>query len=259
MVEGIETAKTSKAILNNIKINGQQILAAVTDTIVVQDDVSDINIGLKENLIFDLELDKYISKIVVQTSEKTKQYNYENDTFEKVEIHKKQLQGANVVLEYTIKVKNTGEIAGNAKNIIDYLPSGLTFSSELNKDWYLSGNYLYTKSLENIELKPGEEKEVKLILTKTMTNENLGLINNRAEIYEDYNKYGEQDIDSIPNNQKQNEDDYGSVDVIIQVATGGSNITYIILLMINVILIAFAIRLMIKTRIIKRPTRKVRG
>ena len=63
----------------------------------------------------DLELDKYISKIVVQTSKETKAYEYENQTFAKAEIHKKQLNGALVVLEYTIKIKNNGEIAGYAK------------------------------------------------------------------------------------------------------------------------------------------------
>ena len=259
MATGVDTTRNSKAILNNININGKETTAAVTDTIDVQSDISNINIGLKETLIFDLELNKYITKIIVQTSEKTKQYDYVDDTFEKVEIHRKQIVGANVVLEYTIKVKNNGEIAGYAKNIVDYLPSGLTFSSELNEDWYLSGSYLYTKSLENIQLKPGEEKEVKLILTKTMTNNNVGLINNRAEIYEDYNKYGETDIDSTPRNESQNEDDFGSVDVIIQVATGGAtNTAYVTLLMINVILIGFALRLMIKNRVIKLPSRKWR-
>ena len=259
MAEGIDTAENSKAILNNINIEGKEILAAVTDIIEVQENnISNMNIGLKENLIFDLELNKYISKIIVQTSEKTKQYDYENDTFAKVEIHRKQIQGANVVLEYTIKVKNNGEIAGYAKNIVDYLPSGLTFSSELNKDWYISGNYLYTKNLENTKIQPGEEKEVKLILTKTMTSENVGLVNNRAEIYQDYNQYGEADVDSIPNNQSINEDDFGSVDVIIQIATGGSNTAYVILLIINMVLIGFAIELMIKKRIIKIPSKKWR-
>lgn len=258
MAEGVNSDITSKVVLNNININGQEIIATVTDTINVQEDVSHINIGLKEKLIFDLELNKYISKIVVQTSQKTKQYDYKNDTFAKVEIHKKQLQGAIVVLEYTMKVKNTGEISGYARNIVDYLPSGLTFSSELNKDWYLSDNYLYTKNLENVEIKPGEEKEVKLILTKTMTGDNVGLVNNRAEIYQDYNKYGETDIDSRPNNQAPNEDDFGSVDVIIQVATGGRDMAYITLFITNVILIGFAIELMIRKRIIKIPSRKWR-
>ena len=258
MLEGVDTTKNSKVILNKININGQEINATVTDTINVQDNVYNINIGLKKKLKFDLELNKYISKIVVQTNKETKAYDYNEKVLGKVEIHRKQIQGALVVLEYTIEVKNTGEIAGCAKNIIDYLPSGLSFSSELNSDWYLSGDYLHTKSLENTQINPGEEKELKLILTKTMTNENVGLINNRAEIYQDYNKYGESDIDSTPNNQAQNEDDFGTTDVIIQVATGGSIIAYITLLMINIVLIYIAITIMIKNDIIKIKTKEER-
>ena len=258
LAEGVDTTVNSKVVLKNININGQEITTAVTDKIYVTGDVFNINIGLKENLIFDLELNKYISKIVVQTIKGTKTYNSENETFEKIEIQRKQLQGALVVLEYTIKVKNTGEIAGSARSIVDYLPNGLTFTSELNKDWYLSGNNLYTKALENVEINPGEEKEIKLILTKTMTNDNTGLINNRAEICQDYNKFGDADTDSTPNNQVQDEDDFGAADVIILVATGGGTIAYTTLLMINTVLIGIAIRLMIKNRIITIPTKKKR-
>ena len=251
-------SQNSNIVVKELNINGQDITAIVTDTIKVQDDIYNVNIGLQENLKFDLELDKYISKIIVQTSKKTKTYDYNEKTLGKVEIHRKQVQGANVVLEYTIKIKNNGEIAGYAKNIVDYLPSGLMFSSELNKDWYISGNYLHTKSLENTVINPGEEKEVKLILTKTMTSENVGLINNTAEIYQDYNQFGETDIDSTPNNQNQNEDDFGSTDVIIQIATGGSIIAYIMLIFINIVLIFIALKIMKANEIIKIKTKEER-
>ena len=126
----------------------------------------------------------------IQNSKGTKTYNYENSTFEKVEINREQFVGSVVVLEYTIRVKNNGEITGFANNIIDYLANGLIFNSELNPDWYLSGNELYTKKLANEPINPGEEKEVKLVLTKTMTSENAGVVNNRAEIAEAYNENG---------------------------------------------------------------------
>ena len=84
-----------------------------------------------------------------------------------------------------------------------------------------------------------------------MTNDNTGLINNRAEICQDYNKYGDSDIDSTPNNQVQGEDDMSSVDVIIGISTGGSTFAYIVLLMINIVLIGIAIKLMIKNNIIQ--------
>ena len=251
MKDGVDDSISSKVVLKNIAINGEEKTYAVTDTINLEDSTSNINIGLKEKLIFDLQLNKYISRISVQNSKGTKTYDYEDSTFEKVEIHRKQIAGSVVVLEYTIKVKNNGEITGYASNIKDYLSNGLTFSSELNPDWYLSGNELYTKKFANEPINPGEEKEVKLVLTKTMTSENTGVVNNRAEIAEDYNEYGNVDINSTPNNNISGENDMGSADVIIGISTGGTMIAYLILVMINTALIVIAIRLMIKNDIIK--------
>ena len=215
------------------------------------DSIANINIGLKEKLIFDLQLDKYISKISIQSNSGTKTYEYNDATLAKPEIKSKEMNGAVVVLEYTIRVKNNGEVVGFAKNIVDYLSNGLTFSSELNPDWYISGGNLYTKKLANEAINPGESKEVKLVLTKTMTNENTGVVNNRAEIYDAYNEYGIADVNSTPNNNVASENDMGAADVIIAVSTGGTIATYIILVMINTALIILAIRLMIKNKIIK--------
>ena len=246
MKEGVPDSQNSKAILKTIEINGQENIYAVTDTIHVTDNIGNINIGLKENLIFDLELDKYISRISVQNSKETKTYDYEQSVFEKVEIHRNQLNDSLVVLEYTIKVTNTGELAGNVNSIIDYMDNGLQFSSELNPDWYLSGNMLYTNSLSNERIQPGETREVKLILTKDMTENNVGRVNNRAEIVECYNELGKADIDSVPNNQIQTEDDFGVADVIISISTGVRTIGYTILIFINTALIIFAIYLVFK-------------
>ena len=249
--DGVDDSINSKVVFKNITINGEEKSYAVTDTINLSDNISNINIGLKEKLKFDLELNKYISRISIQNSNGTKSYDYQDATFAKVEINRKKVSGSVVVLEYTIKVKNNGEVAGCANNIVDYLSNGLSFSSELNPDWYLSGNELFTKKFANDTINPGEEKEVKLVLTKTMTNENTGVVNNRAEIAEDYNEYGISDVNSTPNNNIAGENDIGSADVIIGISTGGRIIAYVILLMINTVLIAIAIKLMIKNNIIK--------
>ena len=235
---GVEEANKSNVVLNNIEVNGQEMLYAVTNTIDVQNNISNINIGLKLKMKFDLELNKYISRVTVQTSKKTKTYNYDKSTFGRLEIHSKELNGATVIFEYTIEVKNTGDVAGYANNIVDYLPEGLTFNSELNQDWYMLDGNLYTKKLESTEIKPGETQEIKLILTKTMTNNNVGLINNRAEIYESYNKYGIPDVDSVANNQINTEDDIGSADVFVGISTGGTIALYVIIGMVNIVLLA---------------------
>ena len=58
-----------------------------------------------------------------------------------------------------------------------------------------------------------------------------------------------------PNNQAQNEDDFGTTDIIIQVATGGTTIAYIMLAIINIALIYVAIRIMIINGIIEIKTK----
>ena len=78
-----------------------------------------------------------------------------------------------------------------------------------------------------------------------MTNENTGVVNNMAEIAEAYNEYGIADINSTPNNNVASENDMGSADVIIAVSTGGTIIAYIMLVIVNTVLIAIAIKLMI--------------
>ena len=78
----------------------------------------------------------------------------------------------------------------------------MTFSSELNKDWYQTGNTVYTSILSNEPIVAGETKTVTLTLVKSMTEDNTGRINNRAEIAEDYNDLGLTDINSTPGNQE---------------------------------------------------------
>ena len=249
MAEGVLSSQNSKVIQKTVNINGEEKVYAVTDTINITDDISNINMGLKEKSIYDFELEKYISRIVVQNSKGTKAYEYNDSTFEKVEIHSKQINGSVVILEYTIRVKNAGELAGYVTSIKDYLPSGLEFSSELNSDWYLSGQDLYTNSLKNDRIEPGETRDIKLILTVTINEDNTGLINNRAEIVETYNEYGKLDIDSTENNGVKDEDDFGSVDVIIGPSTGAVVIIYALLIILNTLLIAIAIYLIfIKNR-----------
>lgn len=219
--EGINETENSDVRLNELLIEDERQEVASTDIIQINtQNISDINIGLIELQNFDLKLDKYISRILVQNSAGTTTREYNNATTAKVELDAKQMNGSNVIIEYNIVVTNVGEVAGYARNIVDYLPSDLEFSSEMNKDWYERDNALYTTALGNDIINPGESKTVTLTLTKTMGEDNL-VTRNNAEIYEAYNDLGLEDGNSTPGNNVSGENDTGSADVIVSIRTGG--------------------------------------
>lgn len=224
-----------------------------TDTITLNNkNIDNINIGLVLNSTFDLELNKYISKITVQNNGGIKEYTYNNAQLAKVEIKAKQMEGSTVFVEYQLELKNNGAVPGTASVIADYLPKGLKFSSEMNTNWYqgTDGN-LYTEELKDVTLEPGETKQVKLILTKTMTANNTGTFINAAEIYKDKNDFGLVDTNSTPANQEEKENDYSTAEVIINTATG-SPIMYIGIVIISMLILGGGIYLINKKVILEK-------
>jgi len=221
-------------------------LIAISDVIIIENgSKSNIDMGLIEATVFDLALEKRIAKVIVQNNKETNTYKFDNTDLAKVDINGKYLNGSKIVVEYAITIKNEGEIEGYAKKIVDYIPSELDFSTELNQSWYKGndGN-LYTEELADTPIAPGKTKTVKLVLTKTMTDTNTGIINNQAEIAEDYNKAGISDKDSDPNDKDQKDDDISSADLIIGVKTGNTliYISIIITIIIAIILITISIK-----------------
>ena len=231
--EGVSEEQNSDVISKNLTIDGINSMVGATDIISVNGgNISNIDIGLTEASTFDLELDKYVSEVVVQTNKSTTQYGYNNQTLTKVEIHSRELNGATVIIKYAIQITNNGEVPGYVQNIVDDMPSDLTFSSELNSDWYQANGSLQNNSLSNTAIAPGESKTVDLVLVKTMNNNNTGTVINIAEIAQASNTLELSDTDSTPGNHNASEDDYGRADVIITVGTGKAVIFISIILTI---------------------------
>lgn len=224
-----------------------------TDTLnVTNENIENINIGLVLNSKFDLELNKYITKVTVQNNSGTTEYNYNNEQLAKVEIKAKQMASSTVLVEYQIEVKNNGAVPGTATVIADYLPKGLKFNSEMNTNWYqgTDGN-LYTEELKDIMLEPGESKQVKLVLTKAMTSNSTGTFTNAAEIYEDKNDFGLVDTNSTPANKEEKENDYSTAELIISTATG-SPMMYIGIIITSMIILGGGIYLINKKIILEK-------
>lgn len=252
--EGVDTSVNSDAIDVEVLLNGEKTIAGMTDTIEISNsNLRDVDIGLYVQEKFDLRLDKYISKITRTTpTSGTDIFDYSNEKLTKIEVLKKNLGKSSIVVEYKIVVKNEGAVAGYAKKVVDYLPKGVVFNTELNKDWYLSDNgNVYNTSLENTIINPGETKELTLVLVKQITEDSIGVLNNTAEIYEAYNEQGLKDIDSTPANKVETEDDMSKADIVLGIVTGAQIAIYIILPLVVISLLGFGI-FAIRKRVLKK-------
>ena len=219
---GVSEEQNSDAIDKTVNYEGKDQIAAVTEEIVLADtNQFNTDLGIVEDAKFDLKLDKVVQAITVNNGKNTTEHVY-NSKLAKLDFESKYANTSSMVVEYKFTITNEGGIAGYVKKLADYLPEELKFNSELNKDWYEGKDgVIYNASLANTIINPGESKEVTLILTKNMNgDDDFGLINNSAEIYETSNDYGALDIDSTPGNKATNEDDYSTANVLTSVKTG---------------------------------------
>ncbi len=161
---------------------------AATNSINITDGDQQIDVGLKLKDVLDLEVQKFISKAKITTKGKNKTVEYDDKAFAKLEIKSKELKNTSISLEYKIVVTNKGNVDGSVATIKDYLTKDLTFNEKENKNWYLgSDGVVYNDSLKDTIIKPGESKEVKLILNKVMSENNTGTLINKVEIDETSN------------------------------------------------------------------------
>lgn len=231
---GVTEEKNSN--VTNTQLGGK--LVAATDQIrITNRNVENINIGVVHSNKFDLRLDKSISSITVQNGKSSKKYSYNDANFVKVEVDRKTVNQTTVTIEYKVKITNEGDMPGYAKEIVDYLPADLQFNPQLNKDWQKQEGQLVSKSLAGEIINPGESRTLNLIVSKKLTEDNLGTITNTAEINEDYNENLTIDIDSTPGNKKAGEDDMSTVSVIIGINTGRI-IVYISLVLATIAILA---------------------
>lgn len=222
------------------KFEQDDVLA--TDTVdLTNTSAYNINLGLVNREIFDLKLEQNLSKITIaDVKSGIKEYFFkDNDTKGKVEINPNELEKATSLVEYTIKITNEGNQAGFAKEIVDYLPEGMKFSSDINPDWYLKNDgYVYNSTLMNTLIQPGETKELKLVAVKLLDSFNLGNTRNTAEIFNTYNEKGLNTIDAKAGNRADDEKDMSSTDVIIIRESG---VKFIVVITISILIITLIV------------------
>ena len=71
--DGVASDKNSKVISKEMTIDGTQKEVGVTEEFTIKDNhISHMNIGLKERKVYDMKLEKMISRVVVQNSKNNK-------------------------------------------------------------------------------------------------------------------------------------------------------------------------------------------
>ena len=175
---------------------------------------------------FDLALRKWVSQVIliedgVQKEMDTGHYAEQDpEPVVKVELNKKRIENTIVKFRYQIRITNEGEIEGYATEISDYIPEGLKFNQADNPKWKEENGKIVTDQLKDTLLQPGETATVDVVLTWINGEDNLDVKTNVAEISEDDNPHGADDIDSTPNNKKEGEDDIDDAPVVLTVVTG---------------------------------------
>ena len=145
--------KVSYAIKDERNLENEINISAKTDYIeLIDEDVENINIGLIENKAFDISLNKEISNVTVISDKGAETKEYESSEKAKVKVDK---NDSDIIVKYKFTVKNEGDTVGYVNNLVNDLPSGLEFSSELNSDWYKgTDGKLYTTKLSGIGINP---------------------------------------------------------------------------------------------------------
>lgn len=233
---------------NSDVIKSETSKMAVTSQIEVKDrNITNIDIGLISNSIFDLKVSKYLDKAIVTTKKGTTEYDVDNKDIAKVEIKSKEMKNSTVKLEYKIVIENVGNVEGYAKQIVDYLEQGYEFDEKDNSLWYLGNDgLLYTNNLDNVSLAPGEKREFKLVLSKKLDEPKTIIASNKIELTSSFCKA----------NLTEGKDNNTSVQTtFISVATGRT-IQYIAFIMFTIIASAVVYLIKIGRLNIKLNTKK---
>ena len=210
----IEDSKVSDALGVNRQETTKQV--AVSDAIKINfQSKSDENLGLVNNTNFDMALKGEISKLRVVNGDKKDEITTKEveSTVNKFKVSPFTSGNSKVEVDYKLIAKNEGNVPGKITKIGVYKNKD---EKILTASWKEeTGELAVTKELENIELKPGEEKEITVTVETTMDKVLNKVLSNRFEILGTTNNLGVKDINSVEGNNSTNENDNVALDVIV--------------------------------------------
>ena len=191
-----------------------------------------------EKEIFNLGVDKWVESVNINGISSPAQSINNSDEIYKVDIHRSKADTAEIKVTYKIRITNKGEIEGTVGKITDIIPSGYTFNQEDNDIYWENNNgVLSTDDLNNETIKPGEYKEIEVVLRASGSSEKYGQKDNMVILTELNNPAGYEDVDK--------EDNSDTSSMIITIATGLDRNDRIVIIGIVQIVLAITIGLLL--------------
>ncbi len=174
---------------------------------------------------YDIPFNFSVTKKIAQVSMDGKEESISKDgKIIKLEVIARKVLTSKVEVKYLITVTNTGKIAGTS-NVREVLPEGFQASNNNPNYWKKQDDGTL---LTNVELEPGQSKELEVVTLWKNGNDNFGTMKNRVQLEEIKNS-----ADYVDSNKDDNED---YADVIMSIKTGEEqSISKIVLTTIGVI------------------------
>ncbi len=169
---------------------------------------------------FDMSISKSVKSLKVNGNYK----KVSGDDMIKVETSKNKNSKLEFEIEYSIRVKNIGEIEGKA-NILEKIASGFAMYGKENPGWKVRNN---EARLQTSNIVPGETRIYIIKLHWISGNSNLGLKVSEASIESTENAAGLQDANSSNNKSK--------AEMLVSVGTGAGKISAIVIIALSYIL-----------------------
>ena len=138
--------------------------------------------------VFNIEIDKELKEATIDGEKRT----FRNGKFTKLDIPVKKILNSEVKVRYSINVRNTGEIKGSTV-VQENIPKYFTMNPTENPDWRIENGKIVSKE---IELNPGESKELSITLKWTNSKDNFGTLVNKAGIEKTKNNAGFEETDT---------------------------------------------------------------
>ena len=191
-----------------------------------------------EKQLFNLSVDKWVSGTTINGIPQLAQNYNSKDEIYKIDIHRNKAETADVKITYTIRIANAGEIEGTADRITELIPQGYTFNQEDNQIyWEQSNGILTTDALKGETIKPGEYKDIEIVLRWSKGENNFGEKDNTVILSSETNPAGYEDINEEDNSDKSQ--------MLITVATGLDSTDRVVVIGIIEIVLVISVGLLL--------------